>query len=196
MKMKVLTLRPTQMALGMKEVDYRVKKLAKMKDREREEYLLERLVPVVIGKDDCAYIVDHHHLVRSCWEVGIDEVHVDKIADLSNLSLKDLWQRMKESHWIYPYDQMGNGPHDPVHLPENIKGLADDPFRSIAWAVREKGGFTKTSTPFSEFKWANFFREKLKLHPVLDIFDNSLKEAIELAESAACKHLPGYVIKK
>ena len=194
--MKALTLRPTQMALGMKEVDYRVKKLEKMKDKEREEYLADRSVPIVIGKDGCAYIVDHHHLVRSCWEVGIEEVHVNKLADLSHLSLKELWLKMKESNWIYPFDQLGNGPHDPVHLPENIKGLADDPFRSIAWAVREKGGFTKTSTPFSEFKWANFFRENLKLHPVLDVFDSTLKEALELAQSDASKHLPGHVSKK
>lgn len=195
MKMKVLDLRPTQMALGMKEVEYRVRKISGMKGKELEKYLHERRVPVVFGAHSRVYIVDHHHLVRSCWEAGLEDVPVEKKADLSHLPLKELWDIMHGSHWIYPFDQLGNGPHDPIHLPENVRGLADDPFRSLAWIVREKGGFEKSEVPFAEFHWAGFFRKSLRLHPVADHPEETLKEAMELAKSPLAKHLPGYGLK-
>ncbi len=189
---KVLDLKPTQMVVGIKEVDYRVDKIKKMKDKEIETYLHDRKVPVVKGPGSHLYLVDHHHLVRSCWESGVEEVPVEKIADLSNLSVSEFWKKMTESHWIYPYDQIGNGPHEPVHLPQDIRGLADDPFRSLAWMAREAGVFEKCETPFSEFKWARFYRENLKNHPTLVGFHEALKEAIELSKSPHAKHLPGF----
>jgi hypothetical protein len=196
MKLKVLDLRPTQMAVGMREVDYRVKKIQSLKGKELEEYLHERRVPVVEGPKGRHYIVDHHHLARSCWEAGVEEVPVEKKADLSHLSLEELWEALEKSRWIYPFDQFGQGPHDPLWLPENVKGLADDPYRSLAWAVREKGGFEKCNTPFSEFHWANFFRKKLENHPVHGEFHDALEEALKLARSAVAKHLPGHLSQK
>ena len=193
MKMKILDLRPTQMALGLNEVEYRVKKLRDMKAGERDTYLHDRRVPIVIGDRSRIYIVDHHHLVRSCWEVGLEEVPVEQKADLSHLSRKEFWIAMHASHWIYPFDQFGSGPHDPELLPENIKGLADDPFRSLAWIVRENGGYQKTGIPFSEFQWAHFFRKNMKIHPVAESFTEAVKEAMKLARSQLASHLPGHL---
>ena len=195
MKVKVLDLRPTQMALGMKEVDYRVAKIRRMKSRELEDYLHERKVPVVFGAQSRIYLIDHHHLARACWEAGVEEVPTEKKGDLSHLPLKELWEVMHQSRWVYPYDQLGGGPHEPIHLPENIKGLADDPFRSLAWMVREKGGFDKVEAPFCEFHWANFFRKHLKKHPIADEFEHAMKEALEIARSAIASHLPGHRAK-
>jgi hypothetical protein len=181
------------MALGMKEVDYRIAKLEKMKESEREEYLHDRRVPIVLGPDGDIYLIDHHHLVRSCWEVGIAEVPTATVADLSHLSQSALWAKMHKENWVYPYDQLGNGPHDPHFLPENIRGLADDPYRSLAWMAREKGAFAKCEVPFSEFQWASFFRKKLTKHPVIDDFHEALEEALELARTSEAAHLPGHV---
>ena len=191
MKKSVLDLRPTQMALGMKEVDYRVKKINNMKDKVLEDYLQERRVPIILGPKARVYLVDHHHLARSCWEVGVKEIPVEVKADLSHLSYEELWKVMQTSHWIYPFDQLGGGPHDPINLPENIKGLADDPYRSLSWMVREKGGYEKSEKPFSEFHWANFFRKNMRLHPVFDHLDTALDEALRLAKSEKAQHLPG-----
>jgi hypothetical protein len=196
MKHKVLDLRPTQIALGMREVDFRVKKIKDMGKKELDAYLEERKVPVVLAPKDRLLIIDRHHLVRSCWEAGIEEVFVEKKADFRDLGAGELWKTLTEAKWIYPYDQLGHGPHDPIHLPENIKGMADDPYRSLAWAVREEGGFEKCETPFSEFHWANFFRKNLKNHPVAGHYHDALKEALELAKSAHCKHLPGHLAAK
>src|SRR5437879_5712021 len=129
MKHKVLHLRPTQFALGMKEVDYRTAKIKAMKEKELEDYLHERRVPVVRGPRSRIYLVDHHHLIRSCWECGVDEVPIEVKADHEKLGFTEFWEVLREKHWIFPYDQFGQGPHSPANLPENIKGLADDPFR-------------------------------------------------------------------
>ena len=44
-----------------------------------EDYLAERRVPVVLAPKNRALIVDRHHLVRACWEAGIEEVLVEKL---------------------------------------------------------------------------------------------------------------------
>ena len=51
----------------------------------------------------------------------------------------------------------------PQTLPTHIKDLAFDPYRSLAWIVREQHGYIKNNVPFSEFKWANFFRTRVLL---------------------------------
>jgi len=192
MKLNVLSLKPTQMAVGYKEVDYRLHRIKKMGGKELEDYLHERRAPVVLGPEGATYIVDHHHLVRSCWEAGVEDVPVERLADLSHLKLPEFWIALKDAHWIYPFDQFGQGPHDPIHLPPSIRSLADDPFRGLAWMAREAGLYTKSEKPFAEFQWANFFRKKLKKHPYLQGYDECLKEAKGLALGAEAQHLPGF----
>lgn len=193
-KRSVLELRPTQMALGMREVEHRVKKMREMQPRELEAYLRheDQRVPVVIGPGGERYIVDHHHHARAAWEVGIEKLPIEVRADLSDLSSAAFWARMRDSGWLYPYDQLGHGPHDPALLPENVKGMADDPYRSLAWKVRREGGYDKTSVPYAEFRWANFFRERLRTFPTRDDFDAAVTEALRLASTPAARDLPGY----
>lgn len=195
MRQKVLDLRPTQLTVGMREVELRVKKLRGLSSKELDEFLHERRVPVVRGPRERLFVIDRHHLIRACWECGIEEVPVEMKADLSHLDWKELWKAMHAAHWMFVFDQFGNGPHDPAFLPENVRGLADDPYRSLAWLVRREGGFDKTETPFVEFEWAGFFRKALKTHPTLDHFDEAAKEALALAKTPACAHLPGYAGK-
>lgn len=193
MKVSVLKIRPTQMAVGMREVDRKLEKLRTMKKSELIDYLKDHRIPVVLGPEDRVFLVDHHHLSRACWELGMEELPVDVLADMSKHSWSAHWKLMKEKSWVHLFDQFGNGPHDPIHLPESIKGLADDPYRSLAWMVREKGGYEKTDKPFCEFRWADFFRKSLKSHPGADEFDGALKEALELAHGEAAKGLPGFL---
>jgi hypothetical protein len=192
---KILDFKPTQMVFGQKEVDYRVEKIKKMNHEELRDYLHDRKVPIVSGPGKQTYLVDHHHLVRSCWESGIKEVPTQDLADLTQLSVKEFWEEMIKSHWVYPYDQIGNGPHDIVLLPQDIRGMADDPFRSLAWMAREAGAFQKSETPFAEFKWAAFYRKNLKGHPVTEGFPACLKEVLLLSKEPSAKHLPGYQSK-
>lgn len=195
MKQNILDLRPTQMALGMREVQIRAKRLKDMKDSEREKYLQDNPAPIVVGKKKRLYLIDRHHLARACWEAGIEKLYCEIRADLSDLSSEDLWKVMSSSKWIHPFDQFGNGPHDIRHMPEDIRGMANDPYRSLSWFVRTEGGFEKTRIPFAEFQWANYFRKYVKTFPNKDHFEEALKEALDLAKHNNAKDLPGFKSK-
>lgn len=190
--MKLLELRPTQFALGMIEVEAKIKHLETLKPKRLEEYLKAHPVPVVIGPGKVRYIIDHHHLVRACWELGIGHLKQKVESDLSHLEPGPFWSKMKKSNWVYLYDQFGNGPHNPLELPENIKGLADDFYRSLAWGVREEEGYNKVPAPFSEFRWAEFLRKKLKKRHTKDNFWVLVATGLRLCRSRAASKLPGY----
>lgn len=70
---------------------------------------------------------------------------------------------MHEQNWVYLFDGFGGGPRPPATLPAHIKDLVFDPYRSLAWIIREHHGYLKNDAPFSEFKWANFFRSRILL---------------------------------
>jgi hypothetical protein len=192
MKKKILKLRPTQVALGLKEVEFKVKSMKKMPTKELATLLDTKIVPIVLSPNNEIFMVDHHHYVRACWELDIDKVSVKSIADFSNKTVQDFWHEMKRKAWVYPRDQYGAPVNPHYHLPDNIKGLADDPYRSIAWMVRERGGFYKVSTPFAEFHWGDFFREHLKHHPRTDGYRVCTEEALILSQEDITQHLPGF----
>ena len=73
-----------------------------------------------------------------------------------------------------------------------MTGLIDDPFRSLAGALRRSGGFAKDTTPFNEFLWANFLRRRIKRKLVETDFAAALKHAVKLARSDEADYLPGW----
>jgi hypothetical protein len=68
----------------------------------------------------------------------------------------------------------------------------DDPFRSLAGALRRVGGFAKDTTPYSEFLWADFLRRNMKRREVEKDFDVALKKALRLAKEPEAAYLPGW----
>ena len=101
---------------------------------------------------------------------------------------------MEELQWVYPYDRNGKR-HDPKDLPADVRALQDDPYRSVAWQVRERGGYLKTAEPFEEFLWASFFRRHMTVEPVHH-FQKAVEEALTLAKSPLAAGLPGYLGSK
>jgi len=190
-QVSTISIRPTQFALGMKEVEFKINHLSKLKNHEIQSYLKDHPLPAIKYKDE-NHVIDHHHLARAVWELDIEGIWVDERDDLTHLSRTKFWDTMRDKKWIHLFDQFGEGPRNPELLPASIRYLADDPYRSIAWAVRDSGGYEKTTKPFSEFLWANFFRKKLDIFLVLNDFDEAGKQAIKLAHSDVAKHLPGW----
>jgi len=143
--------------------------------------------------------IDHHHETRAAWQAGLDHVYAYSAVDkkeqerLDKMADAEFWAEMKRRGWFYDKDQFGDGPRSPDQLPEDTRGHADDPFRSLAGAVRNRGGYDKSATPFAEFEWANFLRKRLKTYPRGDAdFEKAVKEALALARSPEAKGLPGY----
>lgn len=194
-KVKVLDLKPTQFAVGMLEVDEKIKAVETFSKKERKAFVKETRVPVVKGPNGALYVVDRHHFLCVCYHTGIKKVHVDIVKDLSgqNMSYSQFWKWMNKNRSAYPYCQFGEGPRKEFYLPRDIRGLADDPYRSLAWFVRKSGGFENSEKNFAEFTWANFFRSKKLLDSAgMAGFEKALMKAVKLAQSPEAKNLPGY----
>lgn len=182
LKKNVLKLRPTQFSVGFKEVDAKVKKLKKMTAKQRRKYQEDKLIPCVLSPNKELYMIDHHHAVRACWEAGVKKVHVKVIADFSNMHITKFWRTMEDNKWVYLHDQFGTFRIFAYDiLPQDVRGLADDPYRSLAWAVKEAGGFAKSEIPFFEFKWANLFRKRVNAKLIRDNFDLATRKATTIA---------------
>lgn len=198
MKVKILNLRPTQFAVGMLEVDEKIKEISQYSKKKLKNYVKTNIVPVVRGLDQELYVVDKHHFLTVCFQLGIKKVNVEIIKDFnsdSELTYEEFWTWMFSTRNSYPFCQFGEGPREPFYLPHDIRGLADDPYRSIAWFVRKAGAFENSDKNFAEFQWANFFRSKSLLHKHgKKGLPEALLEAVKLSQSDEAKHLPGYDI--
>jgi hypothetical protein len=124
---------------------------------------------------------------------GIETTSCQLEADYSGLDPSAFWAKMAEQRWVYLYDENGKGPRDPTDLPTTVEGMKDDPYRSLAGAVRDNGGFAKVSTPFAEFEWANYFRSSgISAAYIQGNFRKAVKEASAIATKRNACSLPGY----
>ncbi|MFC0241131.1 ParB-like protein [Rhodopseudomonas telluris] len=189
----ILSLRPTQMTVGLREVEekrrrWRAHASKKKKEGER---LAEHMIPVVLGPGKRHYVVDHHHLARALHEEGIKDVAITVIADLSMVDRDAFWVVLDSRRWVYPYDAKGERHHF-KDLPKTVAGLKDDPFRSLAGELRRIGGYAKDTTPFSEFLWADFLRRRLSRKAVEADFEKAIERSLALAKSKDAIYLPGW----
>ena len=187
----IAALRPTQITVGFREVAQKRRELAKRAGEKAAEFLGRHMIPTVIGPKGRHFIVDHHHLAMALHEDGVREVLVNVQADLSVLPKRDFWTFMDAHDWCHPYDAAGRR-HDFEDLPRTVDELTDDPYRSLAGALRRAGGFAKVATPFSEFLWADYLRRRIPVRRVRGDFNGALTRARALAIDHAADYLPGW----
>lgn len=187
-------IRPTQMAVGMRLVESKRRKIARHAESTRKlrKYLERRLVPAVLGPQDEYYIIDHHHLSLALWQSGVDEVFVRVVGDLSDMPRRAFLSAMSALGWLHAYDADGRKTC-PTRLPATLDQLKADRYRDLAWAVREAGGYRKTHVPFSEFAWANYFRRHIPSALLARDFDQALDRAMAMARAGSAARLPGYL---
>jgi hypothetical protein len=222
-KLRLKNFAPTQFAVGKAEVQVHAGRLRKKFDKDPgklHDYLRVRPIPVVV-KGGKFHLVDHHHLTRSLYDAlhetlgSKTSAYVKVLANLSSLEDTYYWKTMYKNNWVYLFDEFGGGPQSPTTLPAHIKDLRFDPYRSLAWIVREHHGYLKNDAPFSEFKWANFFRTRILLDQdllagrhtfdefafvvdedgILELNDDGkevIDEALFLANGAEARGLPGF----
>ena len=187
----IMSLRPTQITVGMREVDLKRKSWREHPDRKKPEFLGRHLIPVIWGPKEQFYVIDHHHLARALHDEGVKDVLVAVVADLSKLERGNFWFVLDCHSWMHPFDDDGRrrGYKD---IPDNVSKLIDDPYRSLAGELRRAGGFAKDTTPFSEFLWADFFRERIKRKTIERNFAQAVEKALQLAKSTEADYLPGW----
>jgi hypothetical protein len=187
----IAKLRPTQITVGMREVEERRERLRGKRPKRIPKFLGDHMIPVILGPKRQHYIIDHHHLSLALHLEEIEEVLVTVVADLSALSSDAFWVVVDHRGWAHPYDAKGKR-RDFSDLPQSVTGLKDDPFRSLAGELRRSGGFAKDTTPFSEFLWADFLRRHMKRKLVESHFSRAMEEALALARSEEAHYLPGW----
>jgi hypothetical protein len=187
----IIELRPTQITVGMREVALKRESWRRRSENKGAEFLGRHMIPVVRGPKERLHIIDHHHLALALMEEEVEAVMVLVVADLSRLEPDAFWIFLDNRGWMHPFDAEGKrrGYKD---IPKSIRHLKDDPFRSLAGELRRRGGFSKDTTPFSEFLWADFLRRRIKRQLVVGKFDRALKEALRLAKSKDANFLPGW----
>jgi len=188
---QILSLRPTQFTLGMREVAMRRKNWGAHDPTKLADYLAAHMVPVVLGPGKVPFLIDHHHLARALYEQGVNSVYITVVADVSAVDPQLFWNVMDFRGWTHPYDSKGRR-RDHTELPKNVKGMKDDPYRSLSGELRNIGGYAKDATPFSEFLWADFFRARIKAKAIERDFEGTLSKARELARSPEANYLPGW----
>jgi hypothetical protein len=185
-------LRPTQMAVGMRSVKYKRRKIEHRRSGRIEKVLAGRPIPAVLGPQGQLFMIDHHHFGLALWQADVTVAYVRVIDDRSRLGQAAFLKSMEADGRLYPYDEDGQRVGF-KHLPTTLCGLRNDPFRDLAWEVREAGGYRKSRMPYAEFSWANFFRERISLASVHRNYDGAIAKAMKLTRHAAAAEMPGFI---
>ena len=184
-------MRPTQMTVGLREVRGKREEWRKRRKTDGSDFLGHHMIPVVMGPGDVPWLIDHHHLALALHEEGVEHVLVTVVAKLSHLTKKRFLTVMDARNWLHAYDETGKR-RDLADLPRHVAKLVDDPYRSLAGEVRRMGGYAKSQVPYTEFLWADFFRDRIRRHQVEAKFSAAVKKGVTLARTHEAAYLPGF----
>jgi hypothetical protein len=121
--------------------------------------------------------------------VGMREV------EMRTAQIKE-WSASKRERFLQEKtapNEAGRALKGPSELPKRILDLRDDPYRSLAWLVREQNGFKQVSVPYMEFLWGNFFRSRIRIEGGAEGYARALSAAMRICHSPEAKDLPGYI---
>ncbi|MBN9308596.1 MAG: chromosome partitioning protein ParB [Devosia sp.] len=187
----IVSLRPTQITVGLREVELKRRQWRERGTNHDEHYLGRHMVPVAIGPKGHLYVVDHHHLLRALHDEKVPQVLTRTVADLGSLDKPLFWTALDKLGLLHPFDAAGSR-RDYEHIPESIADLVDDPYRSLAGELRRNGGYAKVQLPFAEFLWADYLRSQFAAADLAGDFDAVLEKALVVARQRAASYLPGW----
>lgn len=206
-------MRPMQCAVGFLEVDLKMEELREraQKPGALEKYLKSHPIPAVLGPDMRMYLTDHHHMGRALvkladeWDCGDQpavknpfrycsfQIIKDE-SDHEKLTMKQFFANMEAHQLSHPFDGQGKRASA---LPKYLSGLVDDPYRSLAGLARKAGAYEKVAVPFAEFKWADYFRDKVDIGLICtEHLARAIQQAVGLAHQPGAAHLPGFLAAK
>ena len=188
----IAALNPTQLTLGLQEVERRAAQMRKLSRRELRTLKENRPVPYVVGPKRRLYIIDHHHLCRALLAVGDETVFLGEArADWSSLDLKAFWHRMETEGLCWPIDVDGNR-RPCLKIPGHVSELTDNPWRTLARGVRGKA-YANEDTPFQEFMWGNYYRSFMTTRLLETDIALAEKLAVKVSLLDEAQDLPGYL---
>ncbi|MHC2579673.1 hypothetical protein ACVMHR_004412 [Bradyrhizobium diazoefficiens] len=132
----ILSLRPTQMTVGMREVKEKRKRWREHDSKKQADLLGKHMIPVVYGPDKRYYVIDHHHLGRALHDEGVKEVLVTVVGDLRMVEREAFWGVMDNKRWVYTIPRAKGGRSATCRNQSPISGTipsAASPASSAAW---------------------------------------------------------------
>ncbi|MEQ6291792.1 ParB/Srx family N-terminal domain-containing protein [Vogesella sp. GCM10023246] len=184
-------LHPTQPGIGQLQVENEAAELRELSADKLAAKIRKKAIPVVIGPGGTLYLVDRHHFASALLRLGVAAASVQVIGRLTQPDT--FWHDMAARHWSWLRDQQGR-PLAASALPATLAALPDDPYRSLAGLLQDKGYVAKQDEVyFVEFAWASWLGQQLHWANIdRGSLKQQLKQAQQLACSAAASQLPGY----
>ncbi len=202
-------MRPTQCAVGFLEVQLKMQELRGrgQKPDLLQKYLKGHPIPAVLGPDRRMYLTDHHHMGLAMVQLADEWDASDKpaaanpfrdccfqivkdMSDRHEMAMRQFFAKLEEQHLSHPFDGQGKRLG---HIPKHLVDLVDDPYRSLAGLARKAGAYEKVPVPFTEFKWADFLRDKVDARLICpEQLAQAIFQAVQLANGPSATHLPGY----
>ena len=106
----IAELHPTQMCVGMAEIQHRIADFKAEDPKERRRYLKSRPIPLVRSSAGELWMVDRHHRLRGLLAVDPKATGWGYIAlDLPFSSRSAVLQALQQRGWLYLYDGRGLG---------------------------------------------------------------------------------------
>jgi fibronectin-binding autotransporter adhesin len=173
------TLEPTQLNVGDSEVEKKTADWNLLTQSQLQSTLLGDVETVVIGPGGVLYQTNGHHtflsLEDSKFGASNPNVFVNVVANFSNDTPQQFLADLQKNGLIYPVNNGVVQPVTPVAgpggtvtlppLPTTLTGLTNDPDRGLEFSVLKNklpggagAGFDKTSGAYSDFIWANAYR--------------------------------------
>src|SRR5262249_18144758 len=98
----ILSLRPTQITVGMREVHEKRRHWRNQTEDRKATYLGRHLIPVVHGPKGRYYVIDHHHLSLALHQEGVEDILVVVVADLRAVDRDAFWTVLDHHSWVHP----------------------------------------------------------------------------------------------
>lgn len=95
----------------------------------------------------------------------------------------------KRSSWVRLKDAQGEKINSWSLLPKDLSSMPDDPFRSVAWMLRESDAFKKSMEPFVEFHLADRLRKDFPKGDIMRLISQSPDEAAKVLGGWASQNL-------
>lgn len=182
---------PTQVTVGMREVDIKRRRWQERSGSEAADFINRHPLPVILGPHARPYLIDRHHLALALQCEGIVQLPVTIVANMSALGFEEFWATLEDYSLTHPFDDGGRR-CSYEDMPPSVDRLIDDPYRSLAGALKRAGGYAKDKTPFSEFRWADFLRCRIPRELTERNFGRALVLAMSLAQTSEAAALPGW----
>ena len=135
---EITDLFPTQVTVGMREVNFKRRRWREKNGDQAADYLAAHRIPVILGPENRHFIIDRHHLARALHDEGVKGLPVSILATMNELEFDEFWAALETRGWTHPFD--GDGQQCAYSdIPNAVCNLIDDPFRSLAGALKRAG---------------------------------------------------------